>query len=60
MKTYTFYLKNGENFKVKGKLESLETNTFTGKIIRYKFEEVKNVFVVNLSDVIAIVEDLEE
>lgn len=60
MKTYTFYLKNGENFKVKGKLESLETNTFTGEITRYKFKEVENIFVVNFSEIIAIVEDLEE
>lgn len=60
MKIYTFYLKNGENFKVKGKLESLKVNTFTGEITSYKFEEVKNDFAVNLSEVIAIVEDLEE
>lgn len=60
MKTYTFYLKNGESFKVKGKLKSLKTNTFTGEITSYEFEEVKNIFAVNFSEIIAIVEDLEE
>lgn len=60
MKTYTFYLKNGENFKVKGELESLKTNTYTGEITSYEFKEVKNIFVVNFSEIVAIVEDLEE
>ena len=60
MKTYTFYLKNGENFKVKGELESLKTNTYTGEITSYKFKEVENIFVVNFSEIVAIVEDLEE
>lgn len=60
MKTYTFYLKNGESFKVKGMLESLKTNTYTGEITGYKFKELKNIFAVNLSEVVAIVEDLEE
>ena len=60
MKTYTFYLKNGENFKVKGKLKSLKTNNYTGEITSYEFEEVENIFVVNFSEIIAIVEDLEE
>lgn len=60
MKTYTFYLKNGESFKVKGNLESLGTNTYTGEITSYKFKEVKNIFAVNFSEIVAIVEDLEE
>ena len=60
MKTYTFYLKNGENFKVKGKLKSLKTNNYTGEITSYEFEEAENIFAVNFTEIIAIVEDLEE
>lgn len=60
MKTYTFYLKNGESFKVKGKLKSLKTNTFTGDITGYEFEKVDNIFAVDLKEIVAIVEDLEE
>lgn len=60
MQTYTFYLKNGEKFKVKGKLKSLTTNTFTGQITSYAFEKLENVFAVDFTEIVAIVEDLEE
>ena len=60
MKTYTFYLKNGEKFKVRGKLTSLKTNTVTGNITSYEFKEIENIFAVNFTEIVAIVEDLEE
>ena len=60
MNKYTFYLKNGLTFKVKAKGLEFTTNNITGQITYYSFEEYENIFAVNLSEVVAIVKDLED
>lgn len=60
MKTFTFYLKNGLTFKIKAESMKTKTNTLTGAIVGYEVKSLKNFMDVDITEVIAIVEDLEE
>lgn len=60
MRTYTFYLKNGLTFKVKAEGIKTTTSTITGGIVGYEIKGMKNFIEVNITEVVAIVEDLEE
>lgn len=59
MKIFTFYLKNGLTFKVKAESTKTTTSTLTGAIVGYEIKSLKNFVEVNISEVIAIVEDVE-
>ena len=60
MRTYTFYLKNGLTFKVKAESIKTTISTITGGIVGYEIKGMKNFIEVNITEVVAIVEDLEE
>lgn len=60
MSLYTFYLKNGQTFKVKGEDLTINNNNLTGEIVGFNFSKVENFFGVDLNEVVAIVKDLEE
>lgn len=53
LNTYTFYLKNGNNFDVVG--GEMTIKTYDGTIIGYEIENCKNFFKVNIDDISAIV-----
>ncbi len=57
MKTYTFYLRNGLTFKIKA--ESITTTSnIGGQITGYKISKLQGYLDVDISEVIAIVEDI--
>ncbi len=60
MNTYTFYLKNGLTFKIKAESIKTTINAITGKIVGYEVKSIKNFMDVDISEIVAIVEDLVE